>query len=289
MISNVFWHLSDYCKQECSYCPPRYRNNSEDRKVEDYLGVIEKIQASKYTEFDTIRWSLNGGEPFDLEYIDQILKAIKSKPSIVKIATSGGNSWFDYMSLQEYIDQIDVTFHHWQNISVIEYIIDFCQTNDKKIRVKVPYFPGKVREQLAIISEFQQRGIDASGHLLHKDARGGNDPIDGYSQSEFNLINGLPEDWTPPPAPPKDPDAIDPNYVDMTTALEGPQSLGSTCYAGVDFMYISHRGFVNGSDCGGRTFGNVFEEGWTPVTESFKCPMFYCRSDKDKRLIRINR
>ena len=290
--SEIFWHVTDYCNQECSYCPPRYRGGLVTRSTEEYIAVIEKIQANKYLFADKIKWSLSGGEALALDDIGRILRTMKSKESFIKIETSGGNSWFDYMAIQEYIDQITLTYHHWQNSSVVNYIIDFCQTNDKIIKIKVPYYPGKVKEQMAIIEDLNNQGIYTGGMALHVDARHGNALINGYSAVEINLMNGLSEDWAPPPAPPPvpiDPNAPDPNWKDpnIPPSPTEKQSLGRECYAGMDYMYISHKGYANGSDCGGRALGNVFDAEWQPVSTSFDCPMFWCHSSNDKKKIRI--
>lgn len=290
VVSEVFWHLTDYCDQECSYCPPRYRGGLVTKSTEEYIAVIEKIQRSRYTFADKIRWNLSGGEALALNDIHVILKTMKSKESFVKIETAGGSSWFDYMAIQDYIDQITLTYHHWQNPSVANYIIDFCQSNDKIIKVKVPYYPGKVKEQMILIDELNSRGIYAKGFPLHVDARSGNELIDGYSAGEINLVNDLPEDYVKPPKK-IDPNAPDPNWIDPNIPPKPTekQSLGHECYAGVDYMYISHKGYANGSNCGARTLGNVFDPEWEPVSNSFACPMFWCRSKNDKMKIRINK
>jgi hypothetical protein len=109
---------------------------------------------------------------------------------------------------------------------------------------------------------------------------------------EINLMNGRAEDWTPPPPPPpvpRDPNALDPNWKNPNIDDGSPKNLGYQCYAGVDYLYISHKGWVNGSDCGSRTGGNVYEPDWMPFDDPFTCPMFFCRSEADKRRIRINK
>jgi len=292
MNSQVFWHLTDYCDQECTYCPARYRGGSSIKELASYLSVVKKIQDSRYKHAEKIVWQLSGGELITLPNITSILKQIKTRPSFVKIETSGGTSWFDYMSIQDYIDQITLTYHHWQNPSIAEYIIDFCQTNNKIIRVKVPYFPGKVKEQMALIADLNSRKIPTRGMPLYVDARSSNPYIDGYSANEINLMNGREENWVPPPpapVPPRDPSLPDPNWIDPTKPSEEgqKQSVGTGCYAGVDYIYISHKGFATGSDCGGRTLGNVFESDWLPPRESFNCPMFLCHSHSDKKKIRM--
>lgn len=291
MIPNaeVFWHLSDFCDQGCEYCPPRYRGGNSSRPTDIYLSIIKKIQDSRYKFAENIIWQLSGGEPLSMSSIVPILKKIKERASYIKIETAGGNSWFDYMSIQDYIDQITFTYHHWQNTSVAEYIIDFCQTNNKVIKIKVPFYPGKVRQQLALIKELADRGINVQGKALHKDARGSEGLIQGYTNAEINLMFGRPEDWVEPPPPPVDPNAPDPNWKDPNIDDGSAKYLGYNCYAGVDYLYIGHRGYTSGSDCGSRNGGNVFDPDWQPLDEPFKCPMFFCRSEKDKRRLRINK
>lgn len=289
MNSHVFWHLTDYCDQECDYCPSRYSGGDTAQPPDVYLSIIKKIQDSRYKYADKIIWQLSGGEPLSIPSIGQMLAKIKEHPSYVKIETAGGNSWFDYMSIQEYIDQITFTYHHWQNSSVAEYIIDFCQTNNKVIKIKVPFAPGKVREQLSLISDLTNRGISTRGLPMFNDARSSNGLIDGYTNSEINLMFGRPEDWVEPPPPPVDPNAPDPAWKDPNQDDGSSKYLGWQCHAGVDYLYISHKGWASGSDCGARSGGNVYEPDWMPMDQPFACPMFFCRSEKDKQRIRINK
>jgi hypothetical protein len=141
--------------------------------------------------------------------------------------------------------------------------------------------PGKIFEKRQLIEELKLDGISAYEQILFNDAKKG-DFWAGYSKIDINRINNLPDDWELPIH--KESVYQDPRIppVDNT-----PSYNGMGCYSGIDYLYISHKGYASGSDCGGRDIGNVFDANWAVPGEMFTCNMNYCRSDKDRRLLRV--
>jgi hypothetical protein len=245
--------------------------------------VIEKLQTSRYKHAKSIKWKIGGGEPLHFTNLNILLRKIKSMPSVVRLDTSGGETWFDLMETKEYVDEYRLTHHDWQNISVVTFVDDFCKENNKKLRVLVPLAPGKIFEKRELIETLKADGVSAKEQILFNDVKVG-DFWDGYSSIDINRINGRPDDWEPTPSPPQEQVYEDPRIppVDNT-----PSYTGKGCYAGIDYLYISHKGYANGSDCGGRDIGNVFDEKWIAPSEIFTCNMNYCRSESDRRRLRV--
>jgi len=279
----IHWHLTDKCNTGCEYCPSRYRLGTNKRTTDEYLTVIEKLQTSRYQHAKSIKWKIGGGEPLHFTNLNILLRKIKSMPSFVRLDTSGGETWFDLLETKDYVDQYKLTHHDWQNISVINFIADFCKENEKDLQVIVPLVPGKIFEKRQLIEELKSNGISAHEQVLFNDAKQG-DFWAGYSSIDINRILGRPDDWEPEPVVHTEPVYEDPRIppVDDT-----PSYTGLGCYAGIDYLYISHKGYTSGSDCGGRDIGNVFHENWIAPSEVFTCNMNYCRSGNDRKRLRV--
>jgi hypothetical protein len=242
---------------------------------------VEKLQQTRYQHGDRIKWTLSGGEPLHFPNLNLLLRKIKEKESYVRLDTSGGDSWFGVMEIINYIDYLKVTHHHWQNSSVLEYIVDLCKENDKKIRIMVPLMPGKIKECREKVVELSSLEIGVEEQILKNED--GNNFWSGYSIKDINLIQGLPEDYRVPVV------IQAPVYIPLNEPPKdnSPSYTGKQCYAGIDFLRISHKGFASGSECGGRDIRNVFDENWQAPDLSFACPMLWCRSAVDRHKIRV--
>jgi len=281
--AEIHWHITDKCHYDCEYCPTRYRAGKNTNGIEKYLDVVKKLQDSRYKHAKSIYWKIGGGEPLAFNGLTTLLKEIKKQPSTIRLDTSGGDTWFNFVEVKNLIDIVKLTHHHWQNISVLEFIIDTCKENQVDMIIEIPLTPGRVKEDLALVDELRGRGVNARKQELRDEH---NNLWPGYSRREMNIIMGLPEDWEPPP-PGYNPN---PPYVDLSVAPDdgSPSYTGKPCYAGVDYLFISGRGYTNASECGGRELGNVFDDNWQAPTTAFACPMLWCRSSKDRQRIRVN-
>jgi organic radical activating enzyme len=281
--AKVYWHLTDQCEVACDFCPTKYHANTNKKTTEQYLEVVEKLQSSRYKHAESIQWVLDGGEPLNFPGLTLLLKKIKEKPSYVRLDTSGLNSWFNLIETKEFVDHYKLTHHYWQNESVLNFIIDFCQEYSKKLTVIVPLNPGRIHEDRDKVKFLIDSGVDAREKILYTDVKGGAF-WSGYSSVDINRILNRPDDYVePPPPPPKQ------VYVDLSKPPEddSPSYTGLGCYSGVDHLYISHKGYASGSECGGRDIGNVFEPGWQAPDGPFACCVNFCRSGNDRKRLRV--
>jgi len=281
--AEVHWHLTDKCNTGCDYCPSKYRAGTNKRTTDEYLAVIEKLQTSRYIHAKSIKWKIGGGEPLHFTNLNILLRKIKSMPSFVRLDTNGGETWFDLLETKDYIDQYKLTHHDWQNISVVNFIDDFCKENNKILDVIVPLIPGKIFEKRKLIQELIDNGISAHEQVLFNDARQG-DFWNMYSTVDINRIIGRPDDWAPEPTVNSEPVYEDPRIPPIDNT---PSYTRLGCYAGIDHLYISHKGYASGSQCGGRDIGNVFDNNWVAPSQVFSCNMNYCRSDIDRKRLRV--
>ena len=275
----IIWQISGSCTHECWYCPTKYRNNPHYKTIDEYLSVIDSLQNyGNRKNIPKFSWKFKGGEILQFSNLNIVLAKVKEKTSYVTVETSGGNSWFDFLAVSDYIDNVILTHHYWQNVSVLNYILDLCQEKSKKIHIKIPALPGQVREAKAAVKDFIDRGISAEAQLLNESSGG---PLENYSMADINIFYDRPEDWVPPPTPPE------PVWIDPRIANGDPSYTGKPCWAGVDWLYIDSKGFAKGSECGGRDIGNVFDSNWTPPDSAFSCPMMFCHHQHDRDNIKI--
>jgi hypothetical protein len=283
--SEVAWTINGYCTFQCSYCPAEFKNGALDKTVEQYLTVIEKIQAAHYQHHNKIHWTLGGGEPLHYPHLSTLLKKIKSRPASICLETSGDDTWFGIYPILGLIDRLELTYHPWQNNEVFDFIFEESQGRDIQIAITVPLAPGAITESREHVQRFRSLGYQCQEQML----RG----VDGEPHREYDLVDvnriyGRPDIWQDNTEP-LQPGQADPNYVSLAKVNStDPIYTGKPCYAGVDWMQINARGFVSYSQCGGRSEPrNVFDPDWQPPTSHFACVMNQCRSQQDRNKIRI--
>ena len=283
--AEVIWELSAFCQFKCDYCRPEWKNGTNDHSVEEYLSIVEKLQATRYQHHNKISWHLGGGEPLHFPNLSTLLKKIKEQPSTIHIHTSGDDNWFSAYGILNYIDAITLTYHHWQNDDVVGFILDEAKEKNIKVSIIVPLVPGQIYESREKVQYFRSLGYECNEQILHN-ANG--ELYIGYNQVDSNRIHGRPDNWQPVHVV-RDPNLPDPNYIDLRIVNDtDPVYTGKPCYAGVDWIYINHKGFASYSQCGGRGEAlNVFNPDWQPPTTPFPCNVNQCRSVQDRTKIRI--
>jgi len=283
--AEVKWNLNAHCKFQCSYCDSQFKSGDLNKSADQYLSVIEKLQDTRYQHHKKIYWKIGGGEPLHFPHLSTILKKIKEKPSIVRLDTSGDDTWFSLYGVLNLIDSLKLTFHPWQNDDVFGFILE--QSNEKNIAVEieVPLAPGLIYESREKVKFFKDQGYNCREQIL-RDMGGSLHP--SYSQVDKNRIFGRPDSWMPEPIV-FVPNQPDPRHIDLRVVTE-PEHVytGLPCYAGVDWLYINPKGFVSYSQCGGRNeHYNVFDPLWQPPAQHFACTVNQCRNEQDRKKIRI--
>jgi MoaA/NifB/PqqE/SkfB family radical SAM enzyme len=283
--AEVQWDLNGYCKFQCTYCQSQFKTGELKYSIDQYLTVIEKLQSSRYKHHSKILWRLGGGEPLHYPHLSTILKKIKEKPSITRLSTSGDDNWFTLYGVLNLIDEIELTYHSWQNDDIIDLILEQSKEKNVKVTITIPLIPGHILESREKIKQFKELGYDCNEQVLCNDD---GQLYRGYTIIDENRIHGRPDNWLPEPVI-LDPTKPDPNYVDLSVAnTADPVYTGSPCYAGVDWLHIGPNGFVSYSRCGGRSeHFNVFDPNWVAPDNHFPCTVIQCRHENDRKKIRI--
>ena len=284
--AEVTWALNSYCTLQCDYCPPEWKSGNVDHTIDKYLSIVKKLQDTRYQHHQNIYWRITGGEPLNFPELSTLLKAIKLQPSIVEIETSGEIEWFSFTRITKLIDKVQLTYHRWQNDDVFDFVLEQCTENNISVNITVPLYPGAIYESRERIQKFKALGYTVIEQKLL--SPGGQD-YKGYTQVDLNRINGMPDDWEPEPVF-LDPNLPPPNYIDLSVITDTSLVYtGKPCYAGVDWININHKGFVQYSHCNGRNESlNAFNPEWQPPSTHFPCNINQCRSEQDRTKIRIH-
>jgi len=284
--AEVTWLLNAHCKLQCSYCQPQFRTGNLNRPVDQYLSAIEKLQNTRHQHHSKILWKIGGGEPLNFPGLSTLLKKMKERPCIIRLDTSGDDTYFSLYGVLNLIDRLKLTYHEWQNDDVVEFILEQCKEKNIDVSIEVPLVPGRIFEFRQKVEHFKSLGYECREQILYNE---NGKLYSGYSTIDENRIFGRADDYESVPVV-IDPNMPDPNYIDLQIVNDtDPVYTGMPCYAGVDWLYINPNGFASYSQCGGRNEHlNVFDSAWYPPAQHFPCTMNQCRSEKDRRKIRIS-
>jgi organic radical activating enzyme len=281
--TQIFWNLSNYCKSECSYCPTALRGGDVPKDVEEYKRIAQLIIDNYKNMGRTIEWTINGGEPLDIDYLPSFLKLCRENGDRLSLHTNGGKLWMDWWAIEPHVDYLHLSYHYWQQPSLIKYIVQTFQKNNKHFDVVVPmrpdYFDADLERALEIENEF---GIIVSKSILYNNA----DPVGGmfpYTAQQLRIMRG--EELV-----------IEQQHFESTTHDEryqstynsNPSFTGQLCNAGIERLNIGHMGWVSGSDCNNIPLGNIWDAGWTAPTSGQRCGMISCISASDQQITKFN-
>ena len=283
--AEVTWELNGHCKLQCSYCQPQWKTGHLDKTIDQYLAVVDKLQNTRYSHHSKIYWKIGGGEPLHFPHLNTLLKKMKERPSVIRLDTSGDDTYFASYGILNFIDKIKLTYHSWQNDDVFGFILEQCQEKSIEVSIVVPLTPGLINECRQRVEHFKSIGYRCTEQILYNT---NGELYWGYSNIDLNRIEGRPDDWAEEPVV-YDPNQPDPRYVDLSVINDtDPVYTGQPCYAGVDWIHINSKGFASYSQCGGRSeHYNAFDSNWQPPSNHFPCNVGQCRSEQDRRKIRI--
>jgi hypothetical protein len=281
--TNINWMLHDHCTSECSYCPTRLRGGPIPKGILDYMAVTTKL-IDHYDSLDRkINWTFGGGEPLDMFDFPMMLKLCKERGGNVELTTNGGKLWLDWWAIEPHIDQLHLTYHYWQNLNLIRFIIQAFHKANKHIKVIVPMRPDHFEEDLtralAIESEFN---IIVSKAVLYNEA----DRAFGmffYDDHQISIMLGK--------------ESVQERKQDrVITVAErfekavniSPSYTGQLCNLGIERLTISHTGWVRGSNCNTTQFGNIWEHDFALPAHPQRCVMVSCIDGLDQQITKFN-
>lgn len=282
-ITKIDWQLHDYCKAECSYCPPALRGGEAPRETQEYLRVLRVIVDSFTARNRLIEWKFDGGEPLDMDLVP-ILKYSKENGGKVTLHTNGGKLWIDWWAIEPYVDNLVLTYHYWQSPYLIRYILDTFIAKGKEFSVGVPirpnYFDVDMSRALEIEKDYK---IVVGKNILYIDAKWDAGMFE-YTDEQLDLLAV------------KQPKIGIKHKLKHTTWAEKREELmnnkpvyfGKKCNIGIERMYIWKGGWVSGALCNNIPLGNIWKPGWTPPLSPQTCMGASCVFSEDQVITKFD-
>jgi organic radical activating enzyme len=292
--TKISWFLNDYCRAQCTYCPNGSRGGGIPPETKEYLRIAELLIDSYHIKQGRkLKWEFNGGEPLDMDDIVMLLKYCKTYSESIFLHTNGGKLWMDWWAIEPYVDAVRLTVHHWQNPSLVRYIVQLYQSKNKSISVTAPIRHSHVNEDLAKIETLEKdTGFKIVKTLLYING----DPTAGlmpYSQNDLEKIdisNGEIKETTTLTSSAEKKVYFEKTTWDQryqNTIKQNPSYSGKLCNAGVETLSIGAQGWVSGSMCNNSPLGNIWHEGWMPPTGPQICTMQACIFSSDQKITKF--
>jgi MoaA/NifB/PqqE/SkfB family radical SAM enzyme len=278
----INWNLHDRCTGGCSYCPSFLWGGGTPNEITQYLSVTKKI-IDHYTKLErTIDWTFNGGEPLEMFDFPMMLKLCKEHRGSVELHTNGGKIWLDWWAIEPYVDKLNLSYHYWQNSKLIEFIIDQFIKNSKSINIIVPIRPDHFNDDInRALSIEKKYGIVVSKSALYKEASQSIGLFD-YTDEQLRIIRGE--------------TLVEENiyYKENTLAerfeekiKENPTYTGMNCNVGIEYLNISHNGWVSGSQCNNNSFGCIWKDNFNLPAGPSICKMQACIHPGDQQITKF--
>jgi len=305
LITKIVWALNDYCSYQCSYCPTKFWGGGQPPETKEYIRIANLLIDNYRSLGRTISWTFNGGEPLDMNDIVTLLKLCRENGDWMTLHTNGGKLWMDWWAIEPYVDELHLTYHYWQNVKLIDYVIDTFNKKSKKLQIYVPMRPADFDSDLSRVEDLESRfGIKVNKQTLYKNA----DKTAGmfeYSKEQAAIMSGVVLKPTIPVVNAtetletiieKSPLVQEQKYFAQTTwdqrysdrMNSNPSFTGKMCNMGIEYLYIGGQGWVAGADCNDRPLGNIWHEQWKPPSSPHRCGMQVCESSSDRKITKFD-
>lgn len=283
LYTQINWSLNNFCKAACSYCPSHLWGGSEPRHISEYL-IKAKMFIDHYKSLGRIiNWSFNGGESLEMFDFPELLKLCKTSGGTIELTTNGGRLWMDWWAIEPYIDNLHLSYHYWQNINLIRYIVQLFRKNNKQFEIIVPIRPDHFDEDFNRALDIEREfNIVVSKSVLYVNA----DPVGGmlpYTNEQLRLIRGeeLIEEKI---------------YFQETTFRErqenkvnsNPSYTGKLCNVGIEVLNINGEGWASGSSCSTLHLGNIWKSNFQLPAGPSKCKMIACINHSDQQITKFD-
>jgi hypothetical protein len=251
-------------------------------EVIQYLEITQKLITHYKSIGRDIDWTFDGGEPLDMFDFPMILKLCKENNGSIQLNTNGGKLWLDWWAIEPHVDVLNLTYHYWQQPTLIKFIIDTFRKKNKHVNILVPIRPDFFDEDIQRALDIEtQHNIVVGKAILYNEA----DPVGGmfaYTENQLRIMRG--EELVQEQQ----------HYEETTFAerseervIQNPSFTGMPCNTGIETLRISPDGWATGSDCNNRPLGNI----WTGVnlpSDPHVCCMMACISGSDQQITKFD-
>lgn len=284
MRTKVNWQLHNYCTSGCTYCPSRFRNGDFPRSVSEYKQAVNKIIDHYKNLGRDIDWNFTGGEPLEFFDFPEILKICKDNNGTIELTTNGGKLWLDWYAIERNVDTLHLTYHYWQNVNLIKFIIQLYLIKKKAIDVSVPIRPDYFNQDWSRAELIEQEfKINVNKMPLYNEASQVH-VLFLYSDEQLEKFFGKP--------------AVPEIRIQMERPVsevivehnkkviaESPTFFGKKCNLGFNHISIGENGYISASGCGILNCGNIWNDTINLPNGPTICDRNICLSPGDKYII----
>lgn len=273
----IYWTITDHCTGGCSYCPSRFWAGTISRHITEYIDVAKKIIAHYGNLNIGQKWFFDGGEPLEFFDFPELLKTCKTdQNSYVHLTTAGGKMWLNWWAVEPHIDFLDLTYHYWQNPNLINFIVQIFQTKKKNFSIKVPIRHDFFEEDFSRATRLEDKyNLFVQKQPLYK----WSEPNAGlYSYTDQQLLILFGEEWFNKKTP-----QLSFAELNQIAVDSNPSYTGKLCNGGIETLYLSPDGWIQGSQCSSHKYGNIFQGCELPTKPSV-CTMQACTNNRDQQI-----
>lgn len=256
----VNWTITYGCNYDCSYCPSHakdWKDFSYENTVEAFLFLYEEV-IKRYNK-KTLLW-FTGGEPTELEWFLEFLAYVNSVDSNITIGvtTNGSRTLEYYKNMHALIDRATYSLHFdWANYkSFMKKTYELHKLYKNRVHIAVMY--EKPHSDLAekTCQFFSKSGIQYQ-LLSVRNIKDSTDDYYRYTNSQVAYIRdntSVLNDILIDEVPTSSQKILNEQDLDKVGFKDW------TCWAGVDYLYITQNYDVISSWCRIREQGNLLEK-----------------------------
>lgn len=281
LYTKIFWNLHNYCRARCSYCPTRFWNGIDNKNIDLYLEKVYFILKHFESLGYVIEWTFDGGEPLEIAGFPKLLKVCKENNGKITLNTNGGYQWLDWWAIEPNVDCLNLTYHYWQNFNLVKYIIQSFEKNNKNVNILAPVRPDYFDEDLNRIEQLEKEtNLKVNKIELYKDS---SQTIGMYEYTNEQLFRLKGQSLVDHAEHLKNT-----SFAERTEheILINPSFTGKSCNTGIERLYISHDGWVSGSNCNNTHLGNIWQNISLPISASI-CKMQSCVNSDDQQITKF--
>ena len=288
----VYWVLTDFCNQSCSYCPDflhngKYANSTtpSNNDIDIFLSKLIDISKS-YTI--KLNLTISGGEPTLHNYLPTIISKIKPYAHIHFITNGTRNiSW--WKNLNHLPDYVTISIHpeYYDNKKIrINDLANFLSNNGTEVAFNLMGLPSKWDIVLSIIDDLDDKFKPLLIPKIIQNMELFDRPLYNYTEEQLNFIKTYPTRIISKKQRPMV------TYSDGTkTILPNPNILMANnqhhfkdwkCSAGIDSISVHPDGSVKAGICGAYILGNISD--FNLKEEYIDCPRPSCTCPGDVNL-----
>jgi len=310
MQTEIIWNLHDHCESQCTYCPTRFWGGDTPNHISRYLEVTQKL-ISHYSNLGRkISWAFNGGEPLDMFDFPMILKLCKEHEGTITLHSNGGKMWLDWWAIEPHIDNLNLTYHYWQNPKLIRFILDTFKNKNKKVNINVPIRPNYLEEDMQRALDIELEYKISVGKLILYNGADKSAGMFPYTNKQLAIISGI--NFFEPTVKIDEPEEEDTEIEEIAVINNVPLVkekthfenttfkvrfeekmaanlgyAGMLCNAGIEYLNISHNGWATGSNCNNRPLGNIWDDNFLLPSDAHTCTMMHCISPRDQQITKF--